>query len=934
MEMLRRAASLAVAAAVLSASVCGLVPGAAPLPAASAAPSATSSVTTSAAAVVPVILVGDWGGPQTRAWGALDPQAGGLYGRLCRAGFSPGRTLFVLDDASVRGAGGLDAARAALRDLIALARRASGALRVDIVTYGAGALLARACAEGAAAPVVRNVVMIAPPNRGSSFFAWVRLAGEIERQSRPLSPPLDEAGDAATGEAGPSGGFDTATYVTARVAATWAALYEEYLQWLLVAQPETATTTRPSFEAWLMKERPSCFAENITGAAAPPVAPPAAAAAGGPPYVQPAEGTGLSRAFYELLAINVARCRALERAGGGAGLLQALKTPSLLEQGASKPWQRWLWRIAAWFGRQLQRFARARGPAVVTVAAAHRDGIDPCGRYADALVPEVLSLPGCAAGGYGDLRVPANVWLERWNAWEEGRRAARDVVPAFDAGLEPHPNPRYIVIAGRLPVQIPKSGLPPAFTVPPAGDLVVAPADTLLSPCANDVFIPVSGLLALHPALPLARGVQDEVLRWLTADYPAVTAYSLPGGGGVADAFGPRWEARDNCTVVATRPAYVSVDGRQGAPLPGLTLRLDVEVQSPRQSWVEVRGWAYVQDRGSGVVTRREISFANCEGLLGGGLEFSDFGLGAALVRLGLRAFPAGPAGARAAATGQVEGLAATLRLSYGPAGDAPAGPEQATDTPPTAPASGAPPAAGGSPADGTPSGEGDAWGDPIATPGTGVAPAPGVGPLIRVKLRTKHTTLVREAHHQHVRWEWDFGDGGGMTDADPTHTTCTVRHRFAAPGHYVVSAASYDAGGKLLCRLTWSVDVPAPPPGEEGGAGSGAGDGMERELTAQAPLEPGVAVNLDGPREWMAGIPAQYWVRVSVTDPPGGRSRVVDIDPGPAFQVLWERPGHYLVQVAVTVETTYEVDGKAVRLRSTWVYSWPVTVLAPALGA
>ncbi|HCJ10153.1 MAG TPA: hypothetical protein DHW14_03165, partial [Clostridiales bacterium] len=103
---------------------------------------------------VPVVLVHGFtaGGP--RVWGDRSAEGRGLYGCLVRAGYVPGKTLFCSDYGDAPAADYTGLALVRLARVVSRALAASGADRVDIVTFGSGALVARywvAAAGGGAA---------------------------------------------------------------------------------------------------------------------------------------------------------------------------------------------------------------------------------------------------------------------------------------------------------------------------------------------------------------------------------------------------------------------------------------------------------------------------------------------------------------------------------------------------------------------------------------------------------------------------------------------------------------------------------------------------------------------------------------------------------------------------------------------------------------
>lgn len=261
------------------------------------------------------------------------------------------------------------------------------------------------------------------------------------------------------------------------------------------------------------------------------------------------------------------------------------------------------------------------------------------------------------------------------------------------------------------------------------------------------------------------------------------------------------------------------------------------------------------------------------------------------------------------------------------------------TPDPAGVPPVGAGPVDGGAPAAGGPGQAGSDPGGPPAPPApapeslpAGPDPDPGPAnggghlggdyeglPLIRVVLRSRLTTDKRERREHHGRWTWDFGDGHGFVDDDAGSVVSEVGHRFRRPGTYTVTARAESNQGRTIRTLTWQVDVPQ---GDEG---------VLHAFRAESIYEPQVALDLQGPVEWVAGRPAVFALEAAVQAPP--HAEVVEVRHYPAerFAVLWERPGDgFVVRGAVWVKVRYTFpEGRRFTVQNIYTVERTVDVLA-----
>jgi len=135
---------------------------------------------------------------------------------------------------------------------------------------------------------------------------------------------------------------------------------------------------------------------------------------------------------------------------------------------------------------------------------------------------------------------------------------------------------------------------------------------------------------------------------------------------------------------------------------------------------------------------------------------------------------------------------------------------------------------------------------------------------------------------------------------------------------------------GRLLRRLTWTVEVKESDPA--GGAGAEAG-GQTFGFEAETIVEPTVVLTLEGPQKWVTGKPARFALKAEVSWPPRTRRQVLKAYPGWEFDVVWAKPGTFEVRAAVTVRQSYEFpDGQRLTVYNTYVTVTKVEVFTPGL--
>lgn len=695
---------------------------------------------------VPVVLVHGLASEPVHAWGA--PGDGGgepryFYRFLVDNGYEPGKHLFTVDYSDMNNGDYAVIFKDRLMRVIDQARRASGSTRVDVVAHSMGGLVARYYLN---TPYyrddVRTLVMLGTPNHGSFGANILKLMNQMWKHradSRVRASYPEEPGNMANLPF-----QDEFSYVSRR-AKVFEPLYLQYsLESRFLATGRSRGRPVP-FEAWLAEHYPDLYRRCFLEAQEPPLDPEYVREGPGKP---PATGQDLTRAYYELLALNVGRNNVL------------------LRQGAS-------------YGTVLVGLVVNRVDPLLKVKA---DGV-----AIDRLLEEYVEVPrpgrGYSRVGYDYDRVKANFFLNYWNDVETARRLAREE--------RRQTNVKYVVVAGKM-----FNLWSPLYQTVGDNDIIVEVDSTFLPLRDNDVFALYSGLYSPnHFALRRNREIYQLVLQELRDYLPAARRYS-PRGRKKWWQFWS-WEIKGEGRASYWRPRYIEFDDRA---LLGVTGELEIEFEAPRLRGKD-RGknspgykvWLY-KETAAGELEREEAVLRAGWRKVTGSVRVGGFGKAYRRAWLGVRLqLPeTGP--------GKLVNLYRQPLITYSyrarvvppveagnATGDFPAvsGRRDPGDPPSVTP----PPVPGG---DSGP-----------ARPGEGRLPGPVV-----VKRKSKQTTLQKEDRTYHARWEWDFGDGTRQVDEDPTRVLGEATHFFSAPGKYGVTAVSYSNKGEVLRKGFWEVEI------------------------------------------------------------------------------------------------------------------------------
>ncbi len=168
-----------------------------------------------------------------------------------------------------------------------------------------------------------------------------------------------------------------------------------------------------------------------------------------------------------------------------------------------------------------------------------------------------------------------------------------------------------------------------------------------------------------------------------------------------------------------------------------------------------------------------------------------------------------------------------------------------------------------------------------------------------------------------HSYWEVDFGDGeSAVIQGQPD---LLISHTFEMPGSYSVQLVSYDNNSKVLLEKTLKVEVPRQ-------------EAAACEFSCRSVIPPKVGLEVSGPLKWITGKYALFAGHVAWELPEGAQVVKVDCDPGEKFRVLWERSGEFTVLWGVTLTIDYELEGRVIRVKNTYVESMDVDVFTSGI--
>lgn len=855
---------------------------------------------------VPVALIGepgDFDGAGAAGW-----IASGLVTRLEQGGFIRGESLFILlpvvfedfSDGSATLAGFINDC---------LSRSGSG--EIDVIGCGVSGLLARLALEAGLVPAgaVRNLVMVSSPNRGTfaadllkSIIEIVKHESLLEQETRAAryvpfgdEPPRKGSSQAGSSPVDPAASRagtvweDETSWVAARARDVYEPLYARYVQERFLSLPYVPVEApKETFAGWVRRTEPDLWEESIDGGTLPPAesafrsGKPLSTGSSASPSASlsrvPPAGTDLSSAYYEVLAMEVARNQYTMRVASRGNVVGSLTSPVFIPANWKEALVYYGIKVLGYYAQKALVTLKAEAQEFVAGKLVSIAGLTsgPDSPMLRRLLKDDLLVNLGTSVTQRFARLPANLYLAGLNRASQAAAQARAT--------------RYVSISGRL-------ANPWSLVWPQLGpnDLFLE-VDSSVSPAGP------SDLVAVFPGLfaPSRSGLLGDVR---VQDYILGVLH-----GGVAAAPGATevTGVAKRVTVSSWRPAYVA-SGIDAAPP---ALAAIVAVPDPPEGWQYLlwgETWAATPEAppGSPGPPDYPVLPQGVRVLTQGGTyraTLPEAGV------LGLRLTRTGPANPVVAGT-VGSAFAVEVRVPVTVA-MATSGTEEGGIEPPAADA-------------GEPAGEpasGPAAGDPSPVePGTDDSPAapaapaaPGDIPLIRAVYRTKRTTLRNPAETYHEFWKVDFGDGTALEiQGSPA---LVLSHTFAVPGTYQVRATSIGNHGEELLTRGWAIEAPEA--------------GASHQFSCSSLARVGADLSLTGPRKWVTGKPAGYIADLRLSLPQGVELVSLKYDPGAMFQVLWERAGDFTVSCAAVVKLRYLLEDKTLTVEDVFIRELSVTVL------
>ncbi len=867
---------------------------------------------------VPVILVhGAGSGPGV--WGVESGRIiRGFAGFLVSKGYEPGKNLYWLDYHAESGEDPASIARDRLAPLVAKVLRDTGAPVVDIVSHGSGALVSRYYLNYFGGRTnIRTLAMVAPPNRGSFAASYYRLLGVIAAQQRFRKLEGSVRGDTLDETVFSEPFLDESVYINAVANRAFEPLFGLFAEESLFLKRPSQRTVPEKFEEWLVRRYPHIYRKAFIESASPPVRVSGSGLESGP-------GAELTRSYFHALALAVARNNYRNLAPWTQVVTSGWEEDFKTGQDWRLSLKEFVVRRLVHIGGEILRRAGINyGREVFVSAIEALSGLEPDAAALNAQVEELLA-PGTPVWS-GSGTIKANSRLAQLNGFEARGGANRQA--------------RYVTITGVTPNVW--SGF---FHGTAANDLINEARSALLTPAPLDSVMIYSGVNgSAHGRLPFQRAVHEYIFLNLDPLSRVPVKHTVKSHPDDTASGGPSvtiWQDEGKQRVGLREPVFFAVDTSR-VNREGVGLSLNYARPDGLPPGYSLRAFILIGDRGR----LRTLAVSNGEhaGELMVGLDNLPEGRG----YIGFRLIPSGDlsssVGLLRSKKDWVVSYNVTVKTLNSQQDQVVTGDK------------------GKAQRDKRTQGPSAALGDkPKPQEGGGSIQPQGAKvetgvPEVVVTYHNKKITDKVEDRTYHVRWEWDFGDGTGFVDDDPSHVLSTVEHMFP-PGEYTVEARSWSNKGTLLRELRWRVSI-----GPEGlkavfqtrgahnkGGSLPNGDGSARQPpSADAPVtfeggpvtfeaetttEAYPELVLDGPRAWVTGRPAHFELKVSVPEVPFLKSWEVKHYPGQVFLVRWRRPGIFTVQAAVRVKLEYQLPEGNLVLNNTYLITRDIEVMATSV--
>jgi len=861
----------------------------------------------------------------------------GFTGHLISLGYKPGETLFTfLPDEPYQD---LTQGALMLSGFLEGIIREQNASALDAICYGVSGLVMRYTLEKGylRESSIRNLVMLDAPNRGSFLAGLLRSLCEIvrhesivekETRSSRFSPfgkvvvPSDEAlwsdpeghSRFMSPEDSIKNWQSELGWLMERVSQVYEPLYAQYVRIRHLSIPYFPTESpQETFAGWVKKTYPVLWENWIVGGAKPPIEPAgeSSLASSGSEGQPPAPGQDLTLAYYEMLAMEIAKNQYVVKTGSRKNLVETLIEKPYVPKDWKEALLHYGLKVLSYYAGQAFFTVKAEVQKFLVQKIIENTGYarDPENPFLRRLLSESI-LVNLGSGQKPRFeRVPANHFLETFN--EAAGVASYSRVP------------RYISISGRVSNfwSLVWPGIGPNNWFCEV-DSAVAPVGP------RDVIRVFGGILAPSHLTLLKDGrVKDFVIGILSEKESLEDRYvwappvsldvtrheESTGVPRVSDsAIGIRRPDSQNAgklRVSSWKPSYLEVES--GAPV-----EVRIPLPSPPEGWGYLL-WVEKWDAENGNIW--EILPESCVSIDQGEMVTfhltSSRRMGFRLVRRSSLNPVLGNGSIQSCYEREVlaEGTYFVKPLEEGTTpfqescGTGTVGqPEHGEST-----------NLGGT----RPEETSDGWprfdeqGE-VQTPST-EDPDDDSIPMVRVVYRSKHTTLLKPEETYHCRWEADFGDGSVETVEG--QAVLRLEHFYVMPGSYQAVFTSYDNYGAVVFQKRETVKVETK-----------AGERISFDLRSIPRLL--VEIKLTGPQKWVTGKPALFSAGVLFQAPPWATVEEVRFDPGERFNVLWERAGDFTVSCALALKVRYQLEDKTVLVKNTYLKEVPVTVLTGSM--
>ncbi len=852
-----------------------------------------------ASPAVPVVLIGepDAAKDQREAAGGTTGlwEDSGFLAKLVSGGYEPGHTLFMFTPAGMYEdfADGTAVVSRYVSQVLTL----TGASHVNVVAYGISGLITRLALEAGLIPggKVQNLVMVGSPNRGTflagiikSLVEAVRHEAIMEKESRSTRYlPIDW--DDLLKALGKKGGknqeendyrepvgqtvwSDEVEWIRDRSIQVYEPLYARYVVERYFAVPYVPVQSpKETFAGWICRTQPKLWETLIANGGAPPLKRDLGLDAG--LVRMPRTGEDLTLAYYELLAMEVARNRYVTGMASNVSIVKSLFEDPYIPVDWKDALIHYGEKILRHYAGKILMTLKAEIQVAVCSRIVKWTGLasDPDSPFLRRLISEevLVNLGSSRANRF--RRIPANHYLASLNHESSAMAGERTT--------------RYVSVAGKT-----ANLWKVAFSSVGPNDLLTE-VDCVVPPLGpRDLMVTFEGVsLSARGFLLKDKRIQDYIIKVL----------GHPGFGEILYDVSENSVAGPGVSLGASAWAPLYVSARQEASPAEVTFHFP----DPPAGWCYGLWLERVPEEGGCVLERME--YVPSGGRYSAVID--EWGVG---VRVGIRLCRTGPmnpysGGGSVGSAFAKEAVGSLVLLVLLREEGELSGPQAG---------------------DGETNGSDGIWGGLPVLPQDIFLPVvnwpdqealedDGI-PMIRVVYRSKRTTLKEPSETYHEYWLLDFGDG--LTKMVQGEPKLNVSHVFRAAGKYSVNAISYDGSGKEILRRTWTVLATS--------------DSFERAFECVSIVKPEIDVLLQGPQRWVSGQPAYFHVQIIMDIPPEAEVERVTFDPGQKFKVIWERSGDFLVSAAAVVKLRYRLEDKTVTVTNTYVQTVSVTVMTTGI--